>query len=203
MAPTAPEPHHSDAPDPRPRSLQVRAKDHASMAVVLAVAAIAWFGWGHQGGEFEGWLEVGMAASALAAIAAALIVRRNSAPPSMATEPAVRKVYWLTVVIEVVLIVVGMAVLAQLGIPQYASAWTLLVVGVHFLPFVRLFDAPVLLGVAAACVLVSVTAVGVALAGVAPAPTVAGAGGGVVLLASAIVIMFAVRRAGGTARDRT
>lgn len=191
---TPADPGITTAPSPAARPSLVRAKDHASMAVVLAAASVAWFGWGHQGALFEGWLKSGMAVSALALIAGLLIVRRIPARPTLATDPRARKVYWVAVIAEVVLILLGMFVLAQTGLPMYASTWTLFVVGVHFLPFVGPFNAPTLRLTAVACVLVSTLALWAGLTGWAPAPTIAGAGGGIVLLGFAILLMLTANR---------
>lgn len=159
------------------------------MAVVLSVASIAWFGWGHQGALFEGWLRGGMVASALGLAMAIAMVRRIPARPTLATDPQARKVYWAAVAAEVLLIVGGMIALAQTGHPQYASTWTLFIVGVHFLPFVRPFSTPILRYTALGCVVVAGVALWAGLAGWAPAPTIAGAGGGIVLLGFALALM--------------
>lgn len=175
------------------RTAAVRAKDHASMAVVLAAASIAWFAWGHQGGQAIGWLRGGMIAGALALIAAIVVMRGIRVPPTLVTDARARKVYWLSVIAEVVLIVGGAVVLNLTGNAIYLSAWTLAVVGVHFLPFVRPFRAPALRWTALACVLVAGVAVWAGIAGFAPAPTVAGAGGGAVLLVFAIALALHAR----------
>lgn len=171
------------------RASAVRAKDRLSMAVVLSAASLAWFGWGHQGGEIEGWLRAGMVAAALALVAAILLVRRVPARPTLATDPRARKVYWISVIAEVALILAGAAALALTGNAAYISTWVLFVVGVHFLPFVRAFRTPLLKQTALACVVVSALALWAGLAGWAPAPTVAGAGGGLVLLGFAVALM--------------
>lgn len=177
------------------RTAEATAKDHASMAVVLTGAAIAWFGWGHQGLRIAGWLEAGMLASAIALVLAILLVRRIRAAPTLATDPRSRRVYWTAVIAEILCIVAGALVLGALGLGAYLSTWTLFVVGVHFLPFVKAFDAPFLRLTAAACVLVAALALWAGLSGAAPAPTIAGAGGGVVLLVSALAILARTARA--------
>lgn len=174
-------------------------KDRASMGVVLSIASIAWFGWGSQGQQALGWLRVGMIVAALSLLAAVLLVRRVPGPPTLATDPQARKIYWLSVAAEVVLIVAGALVLGSTGHGVYISTWTLFVVGVHFLPFVRPFSAPILRGTAAGCVVVAAGALWAGLAGWAPAPTVAGAGGGLVLLGFAVALVAGVWRASGTA----
>ncbi len=171
----------------------VRAKDHASMAVVLAAASIAWFVWGHQGGEISGWLEAGMGAGLLALIAAIVVMRGIRVAPSLAFDPAIRKVYWTSVIAEVVLIVGGVIVLNLIGQSAYLSTWTLAIVGLHFLPFVKAFRAPLLRWAAVACVLVAGIALWAGLAGWAPAPTIGGAGGGLVLLGFSLLLMREAR----------
>ncbi|WP_454300194.1 hypothetical protein [Salana multivorans] len=172
-------------------------KDRASMGVVLAIASTAWFGWGSQGQQALAWLRVGMIVAAVVLVAAALVVHRIPGPPTLATDPQARKVYWLSVAAEVVLIVAGALVLGATSNAAYVSTWTLLVVGVHFLPFVRPFSAPILRATAACCVVVAALALWAGLAGWAPAPTVAGAGGGITLLGFAVTLVVSVAQARG------
>lgn len=174
---------------PAAQARMVRAEDHLCMAIVCSAASIAWFGWAHQGAQIEAWLRVGMIAAATVLAVAAVTVRRIPARPTLATDPRARRVYWACVGAEAVLIPLGILVLARTGNSEYASTWALVVVGVHLLPFVRPFDAPILRYTALACVLAAAAAPAAGLAGLAPAPTVAGAGGGLVLLGSAIAMM--------------
>ncbi|MDF1488431.1 hypothetical protein [Tessaracoccus caeni] len=175
-------------------SRDVRAKDHLSMAVVLSGASVAWFGWGHQGALIEGWLRVGMGVAGIALVAAIIMVRRVPAPPTLATDPSARKVYWASVVAEVVFILLGAVALVGTGNATYVSTWVLFVVGVHFLPFVRPFNAPILRYTALGCVVASAVALWAGLAGWAPAPTMAGVGGGIVLLGFALILMVTTKR---------
>jgi hypothetical protein len=185
---SSPEPRPATA-DRLPSPAHVRAKDRLSMAVVLSAASIAWFGWGHQGLRLESSLRGGMVAAAIVLLVAILLVRRVPAPPTLATDPQARKVYWAAVIAEVALIVAGAVVLAKTGQSMFLSTWVLLVVGIHFLPFVRAFNTPLLRHTALGCVLVAALALWAGLTGWAPAPTVAGAGGGVVLLGFALALM--------------
>lgn len=171
----------------------VRAKDRLSMAVVLSAASLAWFGWGHQGAQIEWWLRAGMILAAIALVAAILLVRRVPARPTLATDPHARRVYWAAVIAEVVLILAGATVLALTDNSVFISTWVLFVVGIHFLPFVRPFNTPMLRYAAFACVLVAAAALWAGLTGRAPAPTVAGAGGGLVLLGFALALMRRAR----------
>lgn len=177
-----------------PSLARVRAKDRLSMAVVLSAASLAWFGWGHQGLQLEGWLRGGMVAAAIVLVVAILLVRRVPVPPTLATDPQARKVYWAAVIAEVVLIVAGALVLARTGHPTFLSTWVLFVVGIHFLPFVRAFNTPLLRPTALCCVLAAALALWAGLTGWAPAPTVAGAGGGVILLGFALALMRQARQ---------
>ncbi|MEZ5085681.1 MAG: hypothetical protein R2722_05350 [Tessaracoccus sp.] len=189
-APTSPKPA---AQNEFASSHAVRAKDRLSMAVILSLASLAWFGWGHQGAQIEGWLRLGMGAAALMLVAAIVMVRRVPVPPTLATDPRARKIYWSAVVVEVVLILLGVFVLSGTGNAVYTSTWVLFVVGVHFLPFVRPFSAPILRYTALGCVVAAAVALWAGLAGWAPAPTIAGAGEGS-LLGSALVLAVTAKR---------
>lgn len=164
------------------------------MAVVLAAVSIAWFGWGQQGGELIAWLRWGMVIAAGVLVVAIVLMVRIPAAPTMASDPHARRVYWISVAVEVVLIVGGAVVLALTGNGIYLSTWTLFVVGVHFLPFVKPFGAPLLRVTAIACVVVAGLAVWAGIGGWASPPTVAcGAGGTVLLLSAAMFLRSALR----------
>ena len=76
----------------------------------------------------------------------------------------------------------------------YLSTWTLFVVGVHFLPFVKPFGAPLLRVTAIACVVVAGLAVWAGIGGWSSPPTVAcGAGGTLLLLSAAMFLRSALR----------
>lgn len=159
------------------------------MAVVLAGVSIAWFAWGHQGGQAVWLLRAGMVLSTLVLVAAIITVRRVPGPPTLATDPIVRKIYRMTVIAEILAILVGVVLLGTTGNGAYLPAWALAVVGLHFVPFVGIFRAPVLRLATVLCLLVAAAAVLLGMAGVVPAPTVAGLGGGIVLLAVAVATM--------------
>ncbi|SEC93194.1 hypothetical protein SAMN04490239_6033 [Rhodococcus koreensis] len=113
-------------------------------AAVLAVAGIAWFGWAQQDppAPWVPYVVAGSVISALLLVAlVVLLVRRLTTTGSPMADPRVRRRYWLTVAVEVVLIVVGNLLLAAVGHQAYDAAWTLFVVGVHFIPLGRVFHA--------------------------------------------------------------
>lgn len=154
-------------------------------AAVLAFAGIAWLGWAQEDppSSWVPYLAAGSVVAALLLIAlVVLLVRRRTTTGSPMADPRVRRGYWVTVAIEVVLIVGGNLLLAALGHPTYDAAWTLFVVGVHFVPLARIFHARglALTGVATAVVAVAAACLGFA-SEVAPSAT-AGAGGGVVFI---------------------
>jgi hypothetical protein len=170
-----------------------RRVDLAITAVVLSVAAMAWFGWG-QAEPPSGWSPV-LTAGSIVSIAVALLSgvtswRRRSGEASM-QDPAVRRAYWWIVGTEIAACLLGVAVLGVAGETRFLPAWILLVVGVHCLPLGRVFRIAELYP---AGVVVSVMAVAAAITGaatsVAPS-TVAGAGGGLVCL---IAALFCLRR---------
>ena len=166
-------------------------------AAVLAVAGIAWFGWA-QADSPRSWapyLAVGSVVCGLLLVAlVVLLVRPLTTPGSPMAKPRARHRYWVTVGIEVVAIVGGNLLLAACGYSAYVAAWTLFVVGVHFVPLARIFHAH---GLAATGVVVAAVAVAAACAGSASdlAPsTVAGAGGGLVFMGYAAWVLAYGRR---------
>ena len=166
-------------------------------AAVLAVAGIAWFGWAQEDppAPWVPYLIAGSVVSALLLVAlVALLVRRLTTPGSPMADPRVRRRYWLTVAVEVVLIVGGNLLLAAVGHPAYDAAWTLFVVGVHFIPLGRVFHARglALTGVVAALVAVAAACLG--LAGTVAPSAAAGAGAGVVFIGYAGWVLGRGRR---------
>ena len=161
-------------------------------AAVLAFAGIAWFGWAQQDppASWRPYLIAGSIVSALALVAlVVLLVRRRTTGGSPMADPRVRRRYWLTVAVELALIVAGNLVLAAVGHPEYDAAWTLFVVGVHFVPLAAIFGSG---GLAAAGLIVAVVAVVAAGLGLATdlAPSAAaGVGGGVVFVGYAAWVL--------------
>jgi hypothetical protein len=171
--------------------------DRGATALVLGIAAVAWFGWS-QASPPAGWSRpsgviaiAGLVAGALTAVAAAVRSRRRRGGTRSMSDPAVAKRYTRIVGAEAAACLAGVAGLDAAGRELYLSAWILLVVGVHFLPLARLFRIPALTWAGAAACAVAVAAAvtgaataaatGAAAAGVAPS-TVAGTGGGLVCL---------------------
>lgn len=170
-----------------------RAVDLASTALVLTVAALAWFGWG-QAQPPAAWSPVlitGSLASGAALVLAGVAMRRlRGAEPSM-SDPVVHRAYWRIVGAEAAACLLGAVALTEAGQPAYVPAWILLVVGAHFLPLARLFRIAELYpaGFALAAVAVAAAITGTVTA-IHPS-AVTGAGGG---LACLIAALSCVRR---------
>lgn len=167
-------------------------------AAVLALAGIAWFGWG-QADPPSAWvpyLATGSVVSALllVALVVVLLLRRLTTTGSPMADRRVRRGYWVTVMVEIVLIVGGNLLLTAIGHPAYDAAWTLFVVGVHFVPLARIFHSRglALTGVVAAVVAVAAACLG--FAGDLAPSAAAGAGGGVVFLGYAGWVLGGGRR---------
>jgi hypothetical protein len=161
-------------------------------AAVLAFAGIAWFGWAQEDPP-SSWVPFLIAGSVVSAILllalVVLLARRRTTGGSPMADPRVRRHYWVTVAIEVVLIVAGNLLLAAVGHPEYDAAWTLFVVGVHFVPLARIFDSRglALTGAVAAVAAVAAACVGLA-SDLAPSGA-AGVGGGVVFIGYAMWVL--------------
>lgn len=161
--------------------------DRAITGLILSVAGSAWFGWGRQDPP-SGWsipLLMGSVVGLCVAVAGGLLVRRLlSSGESAMSDPRIRRSWRLIVGVEVVTILLGNVLLGLSGRPAYAAAWTLFVVGAHFLPMARVFRMP---GIAVAGVLLMAVAIGaaaVSIAGLAAPSAVAGLGGGLVCVVS-------------------
>jgi hypothetical protein len=174
------------------------ARDLATTALILGVAGLAWFAWG-QAGLAEGWalpLQAGSAVALAVAVAGGFLLRRLHSGSSAMDDGRLRRGYWKVVATEVIAIVAGNAALGSAGRPAYIPAWTLLVVGVHFLPLARLFRDP---GLTAAGLVLAAAAAGAAAAGAAAGvrpSLVAGVAGGVVCVARAALCLREAARSG-------
>jgi hypothetical protein len=184
-------PGATDRPPAGERADGPPVRDLAMTALILGVAGLAWFGWGQSGLAEAGALplQAGSAAGLAAAVAGGVLLRRHRAGGSAMSDARVRRGYWKVVATEVIAIVAGNAALGAADRPAYVPAWTLLVVGVHFLPLARLFGAPVLTtaGLVLAAAAAGAAAAGAA-AGVRPS-LVAGIAGGVVCVACAALCL--------------
>lgn len=158
----------------------------------------AWFGWAQDDppSSWVPYLATGSVVSALLLVALVVLLRRRTTTGSPMADPRVRRGYWVTVMVEVVLIVGGNLLFAAVGHPAYDAAWTLFVVGVHFVPLARIFHARglALTGVVTAVVAVAAACLGLA-SDLAPSTT-AGAGGGLVFIGYAAWVLGRGRRPG-------
>ena len=173
-------------------------RDLAVTALILAIAAVMWFGWG-QAQPPSGWalpLNIGTFTAIAVAVGAGSVVARFHRGATAMADPRVRRMYGITVGVEVAACGLGAAGLGLAGRSAYIAPWILLVVGVHFVPLGRLFRTFDLVWAAfalsSAVIAAAVTGV---VSDVAPS-AVTGAFGGLVCIACAAVCLGrALRRA--------
>lgn len=179
---------------PRPRRWN---RGEVIGAAVLAFASMAWFGWAQADPppSWVPWLAAGSVVSFLLLVAlVALLVRHRTTEGSPMQDPRVRRGYWLTVVVEVALIVAGNLILAATGRTGYQAAWTLFVVGVHFVPLARIFRGPGLAVTGVATAIVALVAVWIGIASDLAPSALAGAGGGIIFIGYAAWVLSRGRR---------
>ena len=158
-------------------------RDRAATALVLGVAASAWFGWAQEGppSGWEPFLIAGSVVAVLIAAVGGIRTWRHRRGESVMSEPRARRTYNLTVAVEGAAIVAGVVVLGLVDASSYLAAWILFVVGVHFVPLGRLFRLRGLQVAGVGCAVVAAAAVTTAWSGAALPSAVAGAGGGLVM----------------------
>ncbi|MEU5870291.1 hypothetical protein AB0A73_01870 [Glycomyces sp. NPDC047369] len=80
----------------------------------------------------------------VAAFALAVWVVMRRAPAGRPPARESLRTYWIAVAAEVVAIILGANIINRVfERPELTVCWVVLVVGVHFLPFAKAFDAPV------------------------------------------------------------
>lgn len=175
-----------------PSTTRLWNRGEAIGAAVLAFAGIAWFGWA-QDDPPTSWVPFLVAGSVICALLlialVVVLVRGRTTTGSPMADPRVRRGYWMTVGIEVVLIVAGNLILAAVGHSEYDAAWTLFVVGIHFVPLARIFHSRGLEVTGMITAVVAVAAVVVALTSDLAPTASAGAGGGVVFIGYAAWVL--------------
>ncbi len=172
-------------------------RDLLASALVLSVAAAAWFGWAQADppSGWAPWLGAGSALSVGLAVVAGVQTWRARRGDSAMADPRNRTVYNVAVAAEVAASLLGVLVLGRWGLAAYLSPWILFVVAAHFIPMGRLFHDRGLLVLAVALMPVAGAAVVSQATGRAAASAVAGGLGGLFMGATALV---SLRRA---ARD--
>lgn len=127
------------------------------------------------------WVLRGLGVAALVAV---LVRLPRSAQPTLEPRPSAIRVYWTSVVVEVVALVAGTRLLAAAGHGEYGVAWVAVVVGVHFLPFAWAFRLPAFLPLGVALVVLGAAGAAVGLLGTGRewVAAVAGVGSGLALL---------------------
>lgn len=165
-------------------------------ALVLAVAAMAWFGWA-QDDPPRPWVPFLIAGSVVAALVSAtlvvLLVRHRTTGSVAMADARVRRNYWIVVTVEFAAIAAGNLVLASAGHADYQAAWTLFIVGIHFVPLGRVLRIRNFVPTGIATAGVAVTAAILGLTTSLASSAVAGAGGGIVFIAHAAGVLITGR----------
>lgn len=135
-------------------------------------------------GGLPGVLPLVVRIAGVAAFAAAMwVVMRR---PTPAGDPPTRqslRTYWIAVAAEVVAILLGANIINRVfERPELTVCWVVLVVGVHFLPFAKAFDAPVFTPLAWSLIGLAVAGGALALATTATAAAATAVIAGFVLL---------------------
>lgn len=119
-----------------------RTRDLFMVAAIFGVFGFAWAGWAQEDPPLRLRPLLGLLAGAslLVGLAGGVLSWLNWDEPSSFSGPEDGIRFGVVVGIEVVLCLAGSAVLALRGHGGLIPAWVSLVVGVHFLPLVLLFD---------------------------------------------------------------
>jgi len=174
-----------------------------SSAIGVGFGAAWWFfGASSVSGGSTTLVVVGVAAVLVLAGWLVLTARRGAGLPAGGgrEESPFGKQYGIAVLLMLVGIFAGARVLsAVFALPEAVPAWVLFVVGLHFLPFAKLFGSRRFLVLSALLCVVAVLAVVLAIAGWTAAwQLVPGFGGAVVLWATVVAGLLGTDRQGAT-----
>jgi hypothetical protein len=137
-------------------------RDVAFMAAVFGVATFAWAGWAQERPPRTAWRIV-LGALALAGIAVVGLtlpaaIRDWDTPTALVVDSAPFAVYVVMVAVELVAGGIAAAVLMRRGVPELVAPVIMIVVGIHWIPMIWVFQQPVLALIAAWCLLVGIAA---------------------------------------------
>lgn len=188
----------ADARTPATTPQQTQNIDRLASAMVLGFASAGWFGWGMQGDRFVGLLIGGMVAGLFTGVLASLS-RRGARGLSTHQIPGAggQRTWWKWVLIETVCIVPMVWWLTATGRDAYNPAWTLAVVGAHFLPLATFYRLAELRVAGIACLVIAALSAVAGLAGWAPPATVCALLGGSTML---LIALAAIRTARASIR---
>lgn len=170
------------------------AVDMVSSAVVLSIAATAWFVWGMSDDILRVPLLVGAAAGLGSLALAVARLRRAQGPSTMATDPRARRMYWIGTGGEIIAIPPAFVLLSRAGLHELMPAVVLAIVALHFIPLAIAFRLRDLWWVIVLCLAVSAASITVFVTGLDGARALAGGLGGAVMLACAVTFVLRARR---------
>jgi hypothetical protein len=139
--------------DPKGPSLQAEAVVGAGRgALIVAMGGAGWLGWGlgearafgGAVGSTFGFVALFLWACSIYTIRKGRILRKQYPPVPAYTWRAVRRSFFLVVLIEVLAIAFVFILANQIRRPDLWADWCAMVVGLHFLPLAKIFRAPVL-----------------------------------------------------------
>jgi len=137
-------------------------RDVAFMAAVFGMATFVWAGWAQERPPSTAWRIV-LGALALAGVAVVGLtlpaaIRDWETPTALVVDSAPFAVYVAMVAVELVAGGIAAALLVRRGLPELVAPVIMIVVGIHWIPMIWVFQQPVLALIAAWCILVGIAA---------------------------------------------
>lgn len=121
-------------------------------SLILAMAGAGWLGWGlaearaytaFVGAAF-GLISLFLWDWSIHTIRKGRLLRKQYPPLPASTKRAVRRSFFIVVLIEVLALVLVLILASRIHRPDLGADWVTMVVGLHYLPLAKIFRAPVL-----------------------------------------------------------
>jgi len=164
-------------------------RDYTMYTAIFGMFSFCWFGWAQERPRASWRLWIGLASGValLVCLAGVYLSVRNWEAASALSESTAHQTYLITVYVEFLLAGIGAFFLIRRKRSDYVAPWIALVVGIHFIGLVGVFDDPALYVLAALMTAVALLSVRIARRLDVASSAITGIGSGTILFGFALL----------------